>query len=82
MIKIDKPRRRLEEAGLRRYELVRAGFHYSVPAATWWRGRHLRLTDEAIDRLEPWSQYLRRWMASRPRRGRSPMARWHRTRAG
>jgi hypothetical protein len=59
---------RLEEAGLRRYELVRAGFHYSIPDATWWRGRHLRVSDEEVDGFSPsaWAHQIQRWMATRP----------------
>jgi hypothetical protein len=56
----------LEEAGLRRYELIRAGFRYSVPDATWRRGWQFRLTDDEVDRLEPWAQYITRWIVTRP----------------
>jgi HK97 family phage prohead protease len=66
---------RLEEAGLRRDELCRAGFHYVVADATWWRGRQLCLTDDQVDRLEPWPHYVARWMATRPHRERSAMTR-------
>jgi hypothetical protein len=68
---------RLEEAGLRRYELIRAGFRYSVPDATWSHGRQLRLTDDQVDRLEPWPHYVARWMASPSHREEGgPLERW------
>jgi hypothetical protein len=70
---------RLEEAGLRRYELARASFAYDPQRAFWHRGR-LHLTDEQVDRREPWRPYLRRLMRTRPprhmdRRDREPWRR-------
>jgi hypothetical protein len=59
---------RLEEALHRRYDLARAGFVYHVESAMWQRGRRLHLSEEMIDRLEPWASYRRRWMATQPRR--------------
>ena len=60
---------RLEEGLLRRFELVRWGFHWDRYAAVWRRGR-LALTDEQVDRRLGWQRAVQGWMKTRPRRRR------------
>jgi hypothetical protein len=63
-----------EEAVFRRLELSKAGFTYCVPQGVWQRGHTIRLTDESIDRLEPWHAYIRLWTDQSPRRVRHSRA--------